>query len=72
MVRNPSVESNVVNCKSVSDCLGDNYGVKPNGIDIMPEIPVPVAENPILNPDVGSGSKPKSPTRVSFGEVKRP
>ncbi|GJT13943.1 RNA-directed DNA polymerase, eukaryota, reverse transcriptase zinc-binding domain protein [Tanacetum coccineum] len=72
MVSNPSLESNVVNSKSVSDCLGDNYGVKPNGIDIMPEIPVPVAENPILNPDVGSGSKPKSPTRVSFGEVKRP
>ncbi|GJV95335.1 RNA-directed DNA polymerase, eukaryota, reverse transcriptase zinc-binding domain protein [Tanacetum coccineum] len=52
--------------------LVDFEEINNNGIDIMPEIPVPVAENPILNPDVGSGSKPKSPTRVSFGEVKRP
>ncbi|GJX07044.1 zinc knuckle CX2CX4HX4C containing protein [Tanacetum coccineum] len=52
--------------------LVDFEEVNNNGIDIMPEIPVPVAENPILNPGVGSGSKPKSPTRVSFGEVKRP
>ncbi|GJV61916.1 RNA-directed DNA polymerase, eukaryota, reverse transcriptase zinc-binding domain protein [Tanacetum coccineum] len=38
----------------------------------MPEIPVPVAENHILNPNFSGNTKPRSPTKVSFGEVKRP
>ncbi|GJY87333.1 hypothetical protein Tco_0501961 [Tanacetum coccineum] len=51
---------------------GGNNGIKSNRIRIMPEIPIPVAENHISIPDFGGNTKPRSPTKVSFGEVKRP
>ncbi|GKB17231.1 hypothetical protein Tco_0851154, partial [Tanacetum coccineum] len=46
-------------------------GISLKGGDVMFEILVPVSENPILNPDFASNRKPKSQSRVSFGEVKR-
>nr|GEU63311.1 hypothetical protein [Tanacetum cinerariifolium] len=72
MVSNPSFESHVTNSKHVSDCLGGNNGIKSNRIKIMPEIPILVAENHILNLDFGGNTKPRSPTKVTFEEVKRP
>nr|GFB96938.1 hypothetical protein [Tanacetum cinerariifolium] len=72
MVSNPSFESYVTNSEHVSDCLGENNGIKSNGIRIMPKIPIPVAENHILNPNFGGNTKPRSHTKVSFREVKRP
>lgn len=35
-------------------------------------MPVPFAENPVFNPKVNNGSKPRSPPKVSFSEEKRP
>ncbi|GJX59181.1 RNA-directed DNA polymerase, eukaryota, reverse transcriptase zinc-binding domain protein, partial [Tanacetum coccineum] len=72
MVSNPSFESHVTNSEPVSDCLGGNSSIKSNGIGIMPEIHVPIAENHILIPNFSGNTKPRSPTKVSFGEVKRP
>nr|GEV06785.1 RNA-directed DNA polymerase, eukaryota, reverse transcriptase zinc-binding domain protein [Tanacetum cinerariifolium] len=72
MVSNHSFESNVVNSKSNNDCLDGSSGIKSNGIEVMLEMPIPMDKNHILNPNFGSNSKPISPTRVSFGEVKRP
>nr|GEW17976.1 zinc knuckle CX2CX4HX4C [Tanacetum cinerariifolium] len=65
---NNSMDVDVVVRKIVS--LLRSSGIKSNGIKVMPEMPVPVAENHILNPDFGSNSKPMGPTRVSFGKVK--
>ncbi|GKE57161.1 hypothetical protein Tco_1496346 [Tanacetum coccineum] len=72
MVSNPSFESNSSYHMPINDCLDKNSGISLKGSDVMSEIPVPVSENPILNPDFASNSKPKSPSKVSFGEVRRP
>ncbi|GKC37864.1 hypothetical protein Tco_1050248 [Tanacetum coccineum] len=71
MVSNPSFESNSSYHMPVNDCLDKNSGISLKGGDVMSEIPVPVSENPILNPDFASNSKPKSPSKASFGEVRR-
>ncbi|GJZ43290.1 RNA-directed DNA polymerase, eukaryota, reverse transcriptase zinc-binding domain protein [Tanacetum coccineum] len=72
MVSNPFFESNSSYPMSVNDCLDKNSGISLKGGDVMSEISVLVSENPILNPDFASNSKPKSVSRVSFGEVRRP
>nr|GEZ79359.1 hypothetical protein [Tanacetum cinerariifolium] len=72
MVSNPFFESNSFFSKHVNDCLDKNSGVSSKSVDVMSEILAFVSENPILNLDFASSSKPKSPSRVSFREVRRP
>nr|GEV76761.1 hypothetical protein [Tanacetum cinerariifolium] len=55
VVSNSVFESNCASSKTVNECLDENSGDSPKGINVMPEIPIPVNENPILNLDFVSG-----------------
>lgn len=60
----PSVVKNIV--KNI------DKGNQGKGSSEGSPMPVPFTENPVFNPKVANGSKPRSPVKVSFGGEKRP
>ncbi|GJX06168.1 hypothetical protein Tco_0194100 [Tanacetum coccineum] len=74
-----SGKESVIDGNLVNDCGNDfvsdnsvNTSVKDAKLsDCMPETPIPISENDILNPKP-SVSKPKNTNKVSFGEVRMP